>query len=186
MCHTRETGPAIVWQGGAVSPSPRSITLRPITPADHSFVLELNERNVELLAPMDESRLLQLIGWTDRADLVVVDDSPAGFVLTFAAGTAYDSENYRWFTERFGGDFYYLDRIVLDERFRRMGLGAFVYDALEERAASYSRMVLEVNSEPPNLPSLAFHERRGYVAVGELGDAKRVRLMSLELRGHRR
>lgn len=159
-----------------------SISLRPISPADHGFVLDLNERNVELLAPMDQARLAQLLGWADRADVVTVAGVPAGFVLTFPPGTAYDSENYGWFTARFGGDFYYLDRIVLDDSFRRMGLGAFVYDDLEQRAAAYSRMVLEVNSEPPNLPSLAFHERRGYVAVGELGDTKRVSLLSKELR----
>lgn len=159
-----------------------SISLRPISPADHPYVLDLNERNVALLAPMDQARLVQLLGWADRADVVTVEGAPAGFVLTFPPGTAYDSENYGWFTERFGGDFYYLDRIVLDDSFRRMGLGAFVYDALEQRAAAYSRMVLEVNSEPPNLPSLAFHERRGYVPVGELGDTKRVSLLSKELR----
>ena len=34
--------------------------LRPITPADHADVLALNERNVELLAPIDEARLVEL------------------------------------------------------------------------------------------------------------------------------
>lgn len=159
-----------------------SLTLRPIEPADHAAVLDLNERNVELLAPMDEHRLGQLLGWADRADVVDLAGEVAGFVLTFAPGTAYDSEYYEWFGNRFGVDFYYLDRIVLDDRFRRRGLGGFVYDEIEHVAAAYSRLTLEVNSLPPNLPSLAFHRRRGYHDVGEIGDhLKRVTLMAKEL-----
>ena len=31
-------------------------------------------------------------------------------------------------------------------------------------------MTLEVNVDPPNHGSLAFHQRRGYVEVGRLGE----------------
>ena len=44
------------------------------------------------------------------------------------------------------------------------------------------RMTLEVNVDPPNLGSLAFHERRGYVEVGRLGEPGHVvGLMAKEL-----
>jgi uncharacterized protein len=97
------------------------------------------------------------------------DGAFAGFVVTFAPGTPYDSENYRWFADRHS-DFYYLDRIVLDESFRRRGLAGIVYDELETVAKRYGRMTLEVNLVPRNEASLAFHERRGYAEVGRLGD----------------
>lgn len=156
-------------------------TLRPITPADHAFVLDLNERNVDLLAPMDEARLRRLLGWADRAEVVLHEGRRAGFVLTFAPGTDYDSENYRWFSRELGDGFYYLDRIVLDDGFRRVGLGRTVYDEMERTAAAWSRMVLEVNVDPPNEPSLAFHRGRGYVELGRLGDdGKVVALMAKE------
>ena len=153
--------------------------LRPIEPRDHAAVLELNHRNVELLAPMDEQRLAQLMTWADRADVIQAQtEAVAGFVFTFAPGTAYDSENYRWFGEHWGDGFYYLDRIVLADSHRRLGLGRQVYDELEQVAAAYGRMVLEVNVEPANEPSLAFHYARGYVDVAELGEpGKRVVLM---------
>jgi len=152
--------------------------LRPLEPRDHARVLDLNARNVELLAPMDEPRLAQLLGWTHRADAITLDGAVAGFVLTFAPGTAYDSANYRWFGEHLGEEFYYLDRIVLDDAFRRRGLGARVYEELEATAAAYGRMVLEVNVEPPNEPSLAFHRARGYADLAVLGDAgKKVLLL---------
>ena len=146
--------------------------LRPVTDADAPDVLALNERNVELLAPMDGARLGQLRRWADRFDVLESDGEFAGFVVTFEPGTPYDSENYRWFTERHGGHgFYYLDRIVLHEDFRRQGLGGFVYDALETVATRHGRVALEVNVVPRNDASLAFHERRGYVEVGRLGDS---------------
>jgi predicted GNAT superfamily acetyltransferase len=158
-------------------------TLRPVEDADHPFVLDLNHRNVELLAPMDEARLRQLLAWADRAAVIGYDGRDAGFVLTFAPGTPYDSENYRWFTAELGRDFYYLDRIVLDDDFRRVGLGRAVYDELEHHAATaYSRMALEVNVEPPNEASLAFHRRRGYREVGRLEQGgKKVAMMVLDL-----
>jgi len=151
--------------------------LRPIEPRDHAAVLELNAHNVELLAPLDEARMAQLMGWTDRADVIEVEGDVAGFVFTFASGTAYDSSNYRWFSEN-REEFYYLDRIVLADTHRRLGLGRRVYDELEQVAADYGRMVLEVNVEPANEPSLAFHRARGYVDLAQLGEpGKKVVLM---------
>lgn len=144
-------------------------SLRPITEADVSAVLALNHRFVDLLSPLDAERLLRLVGLADHADVVEVDGAVAGFVLTIAPGAAYDSENYRWHAERFGAAFYYLDRIVIAEEMRRRGLAGFVYDAMEEAARPFRRMTLEVNVDPPNAGSLAFHERRGYVEVGRLG-----------------
>jgi predicted GNAT superfamily acetyltransferase len=148
---------------------PPSTVLRPITPEDHDAVLAWNEAHVDLLAPLDEARLLALLGWGDLGCVLVQDGRDVGFVLTFASGTAYDSENYRWFSARHRR-FYYLDRIVLHEGFRRRGLGGFVYDEIEKVATPYGRLALEVNLVPRNDPSLAFHEGRGYVEVGRLGD----------------
>jgi uncharacterized protein len=122
---------------------------------------------------MDEERLHELRALADRFDVLEVDGAFAGFVVTFAPGAAYDSENYRWFAARHRS-FYYLDRIVLHEDFRRRGLGGFVYDEMERVAAPYQRLDLEVNLVPRNEVSLAFHARRGYVEVGRLGDEDHV------------
>jgi predicted GNAT superfamily acetyltransferase len=147
--------------------------LRPLRDTDVADVLTLNEANVVKLAPMDEARLHELRALADRFDVLEVDGAFAGFVVTFAPGAAYDSENYRWFAARHRS-FYYLDRIVLHEDFRRRGLGGFVYDEMERVAALYQRLDLEVNLVPRNEVSLAFHARRGYVEVGRLGDEDHV------------
>ena len=145
-------------------------SLRPATDADVAAILALNARNVVKLAPMDAARLEELRGLADRVDVVDVDGGFGGFVITFGPGTTYDSDNYRWFTDRHGDGFYYLDRIVLHEDFRRRGLGGFVYDEVEAIARKHGRMALEVNLVPRNDASLAFHRARGYVEVGRLGD----------------
>jgi predicted GNAT superfamily acetyltransferase len=147
--------------------------LRPLRDTDVADVLTLNDRNVVKLAPMDEAKLHQYRDSADRFDVLDLDGAFAGFVITFAPGATYDSENYRWFSDRHGtSGFYYLDRIVLHEGFRRRGLGGFVYDEIEKIATPYGRLSLEVNLVPRNEASLAFHGTRGYREVGRLGDAE--------------
>jgi predicted GNAT superfamily acetyltransferase len=143
--------------------------LRPLRETDVADVLTLNEAEVVALSPMDERRLHELRASADRFDVLDVDGAFAGFVVTFGPGTAYDSDNYRWFADRHDR-FYYLDRIVLHADFRRRGLGGFVYGEIERAAAPYGRLCLEVNLEPRNDASLAFHAGRGYAEVGRLGD----------------
>jgi predicted GNAT superfamily acetyltransferase len=138
--------------------------------------------NVTALAPMDLTRLRELDPIADRFDVVDVDGEFGGFVITFAPGAPYDSENYLWFAERYEDRFYYLDRIVLSDLFRRQRLGSFVYDEVEHVAAKYDRLTLEVNLEPRNDASLAFHLGRGFTEVGRLGDDTHlVSLMAKEL-----
>jgi hypothetical protein len=141
-----------------------------VTDADVADVLDLNQAEVAMLAPMDARRLGELRRWAHRFDVVEVDGTFAGFVVTFAPGSAYDSENYRWFSDRLGDRFYYLDRFVLLPEHRRRGTGGRVYDQLESVASAYGRMALEVNLVPRNDASLAFHASRGYVELGRLGD----------------
>jgi uncharacterized protein len=143
--------------------------LRPLRDTDVADVLALNEANVTNLAAMDEAKLHELKNIADRFDVLDVDGGFGGFVITFAQGAPYDSDNYRWFGARHRR-FYYLDRIVLHESFRRRRLGTFVYDEIEQVAAPYGLLALEVNLVPRNDASLAFHAGRGYVEVGRLGD----------------
>ena len=63
-----------------------------------------------------------------------------------------------------------------------MGLGSAVYDVVEDDALRAGQLTLEVNAEPPNPASLAFHARRGYREVGRLGGpGKTVSLMAKRL-----
>ena len=150
--------------------SPGPGVVRPLEERDVPAVLALNQLEVEKLAPMDEDKLREIQELADRFDVVELDGEFVGFVITVPPGTDYDSANYRWYAGQFGDEFYYLDRVVMTESTRGRGLGTQVYDALEARAAAYGRLALEVNIDPPNEVSLAFHTSRGYRSVGEVTD----------------
>ena len=72
---------------GFVHLSPEGV-LRPVAETDVPPVLGLNERNVEMLAPMDEARLRELREIADRFDVVDLDGAFAGFVITCGPGTS--------------------------------------------------------------------------------------------------
>jgi predicted GNAT superfamily acetyltransferase len=152
---------------GSEAATPRSLTLRPITDADRTFVLELNAESVHFLAPMDDEHLGYLLEEATFAEIAERAGQRVGFVLLFASGTGYDGLNYAWFTDRYD-DFLYLDRIVVSSAHRRAGHASAIYDLVEAR---HPRIALEVNTVPPNLASLEFHHGRGYRPVGERSSA---------------
>jgi predicted GNAT superfamily acetyltransferase len=141
--------------------------LRQITRADWPTLLELNASSVRELSELDEQRLESLLSWAERGVAVENRGAIVAFAVAIAPGAPYDSDNYRWFGGRFER-FLYLDRIVVSDAMRRRGIGGRLYDEMEATAASFERMVCEVNLHPPNEASLAFHSSRGYVEVGRL------------------
>jgi hypothetical protein len=156
--------------------------LREVKRADWPALLALNLASVRELSELDEERLEEILSWTHRSLVVERAGEVVAFALVIAPGTAYDSRNYRWFGERYER-FLYLDRIVVADGQRRRGIATRLYDAMEETAAPFERMVCDVNVRPPNDASLAFHGARGYLEVGRLahGSEKVVALMSKEL-----
>ena len=140
--------------------------LEPLESADHDDVLALNERHQHLTAPMNLERLLRLDD-VGTVEVLRHDGRFAGFVVTVASGAAYAGENFAWYAERYDS-FCYLDRIIVHEDALRRGLAGRVYDEVEARTARWAPLlVLEVNVEPPNEASLAFHAGRGFEHVGE-------------------
>ncbi|MGI8434076.1 MAG: GNAT family N-acetyltransferase [Nocardioidaceae bacterium] len=142
--------------------------LRTVTGDDVDQVLALNAQSVTELSPMGRDELSTYLQMPATCLVCESDDRQvAAFALAFEPLTAYGSINYGWHAERFD-DFLYLDRIAVHPNFRRQGLASLLYDEMEQRATSHARMVCEVNSDPPNPASLAFHLGRGYIEVGHL------------------
>jgi predicted GNAT superfamily acetyltransferase len=155
---------------------------RELARADWPTVLELNEASVRELSPLDETRLQYILDLAHAAFVVDREGEVAAFAIAIAPGTPYDSANYRWFAERYEC-FLYLDRIAVGAAHRRHGLGALLYDAMEEAARPFGQMVCDVNVKPRNDASLGFHAARGYQDVGRLehGQVKTVALMRKQL-----
>jgi predicted GNAT superfamily acetyltransferase len=160
----------------------RLIAVRNGAARDRAAVLSLNNAATPHVNELTERSL----GWiVDHADYFRVAEDEAGltgFVLALRSGLEYWSLNYRWFGDR-GGDFLYLDRIVVAERARRLGVGRALYDDIGRFASGkWPLIALEVNLRPPNPGSLAFHERLGFRRVGvreEDGGTKAVAMMEL-------
>jgi predicted GNAT superfamily acetyltransferase len=150
-------------------PTPRP-TLRPYRDRDLDALVAVNDAAYPAVPITPAAELAELIGMSSVA--VVVDDgAAAGFVLGMPPGLAYQSENYLFFSARareHGTTFVYVDRIVLAAHLRGRALGPQLYDAVfdEARRVGADEVLCEVNLEPPNPGSLAFHTRLGFVEVG--------------------
>jgi len=153
-----------------VSDSTPRPALRPYRDRDLDALVAVNDAAYPAVPITPAAELAELIGMSSVA--VVVDDgAAAGFVLGMPPGLAYQSENYLFFSARareLGTTFVYVDRIVLAAHLRGRGLGPQLYEAVfdEARRVGAHEVLCEVNLEPPNPGSLAFHTRLGFVEVG--------------------
>lgn len=144
------------------------MVIRPVNKLDHPFILRVNEENVEVLSPMDAEKLDYFSKCAEMLYIALVDDVPAAFLIVLREGVdSYSSENYRWFSKNYE-KFLYIDRIVIDEPFRRMGLGKKLYDEVFTHAKNtgVSYVTAEIDTEPYNETSLGFHRSIGFREVG--------------------
>jgi predicted GNAT superfamily acetyltransferase len=150
---------------------PPPVSLRPVRNTDSSQLLELNSAAVPAVNDLDPGQLDALLAAAHSAVAVVADTEPntvLGFAILFAAGADYASENYRWFSGR-SARFLYLDRIVVAPEHRGRGLGSLLYSAVFDAARGIGAEVVfcEVNLQPPNPGSLAFHDHLGFTEIGQ-------------------
>ena len=144
--------------------------------------LALNNAHATELSWQDEHSFAHLIRHAFHARWT---PDRAAFLIAFDERADYASENFRWFRDRFSR-FVYVDRVVVAPAHRGKGLARMLYADLFEavRAAGQSLVVCEVNSDPPNPASDAFHDALGFVEVGQAvlaGKGKVVRYLSCDV-----
>jgi predicted GNAT superfamily acetyltransferase len=144
---------------------------QPLGPAETSAasligrrVLALNNEHAAELSWLDADRLVELVG---RAFLALRIGAVDAFLLAFDQDADYDSPNFLWFRARYPR-FIYVDRVVVASSARGRGHARRLYDELFRHAlaAGHERVVCEVNREPPNPASDAFHAALGFAEVG--------------------
>ncbi|MDP3897291.1 MAG: GNAT family N-acetyltransferase [Mesorhizobium sp.] len=156
--------------------------LEPITPPLLPAVLALNNAHAAELSWLEPERLAKLVGEAYLAPRIGELDA---FMLAFDQDADYDSENFLWFKARYPR-FAYVDRVVVAPHARGRGLARLLYTDLFARAtaAGHTIIACEVNSDPPNPGSDAFHAAMGFSEVGAAaiyGGARSVRYFTRPL-----
>ena len=142
-------------------------------------VLALNNAHAAELSLLDASKLGALLESAFYARRVGSVDA---FLLAFDENATYDSPNYLWFRDRYPR-FVYVDRVVVAPAARRCGWARLLYADLFRHAIEvrHDLVVCEVNADPPNPASDAFHAALGFSEVGRAAihrGSKTVRYLS--------
>jgi predicted GNAT superfamily acetyltransferase len=139
------------------------VALLPVSPTVEPAVLALNNAHAAELSWLDNGRLTLLLRQAFHARRIGEVD---GFLLAFDENAAYDSPNYLWFRQRYRR-FVYVDRVVVAPGARGRGYAGLLYADLFDRAgqAGHDIVVCEVNCDPPNPASDAFHTMQGFAEV---------------------
>ena len=144
--------------------------VRNIEIADLPRVLEINNANTPGVSELTFTELETDL--ENSLHALAIDNEQGevcAFCITFDPGAPDAGANHRWFSERYES-FVYLDRIAIDSNHQNHGLGAKLYQAVEQKmlqSAEHSMLCCEVNLEPPNPGSLRFHKRIGFTEVGQ-------------------
>ena len=145
-------------------------------------LLMLNNAHARSLSWLEPERLCHLVEAAFFAGRVGEAD---GLLIAFDQDADYDSPNYLWFQARFPR-FVYVDRVAVAAEARGWGIAKRLYLKLFSLAAHalHDKIVCEINLNPPNPESDAFHAALGFREVGSgliHGGQKTVRYMARPL-----
>lgn len=163
-------------------PASSPFPIRPIEPADEAALLLLNNAHAEELSWLEPEALRTMVGNAFAARCIGAVEA---YLLAFDQDGDYDSPNFLWFRERYPR-FVYVDRVCVDPSARGRGHARRLYEDLfaAAGAAGHEVVVCEVNAEPPNPASDAFHAALGFAEVGSAaihGGKKTVRYFARQL-----
>ncbi|MER9326463.1 GNAT family N-acetyltransferase [Mesorhizobium sp. M0488] len=144
-----------------VSPAPISR----VSAEDEAAILALNNEHAAELSWLEPERLTFLLSEAFYARRIGDLDA---FIMTFDQEAGYDSPNFLWFCERYER-FVYVDRVVVAAQARGRGHARRLYQDLFDHAerAGHTLVTCEVNTDPPNPASDAFHATLGFAEVGD-------------------
>ncbi len=140
-----------------------AVTVRDAAPGDEEFILALNAASTPAVGDMTADDYREIAGWAYRVLIAEAGGKPAGFLILIRPGSDYPSDNYGWFEEQFDHHLY-VDRIAVSKAAWGQGVGRSLYEEAMRIAAATGekRLTAEVNEDPPNPESMAFHAKLGF------------------------
>lgn len=133
---------------------------------DATAILLLNNTHAKETSALDDASLTTLLGMAFYAR--GIDRGATALLIALEHNAAYVNPNFMWFKAS-RESFVYIDRIIVSNSGRGRGLARVLYEDLVAAAkrAGHDRVVCEVNNEPPNPVSEAFHVAMGFEEVGQ-------------------
>lgn len=140
-----------------------ALSVRDAGEGDEDFILALNAVCTPAVGDMTRDKYRQLRSWSYRVLISEAGGVPAGFMILIRPRSAYPSDNYGWFEKTFPRHLY-VDRIAVADTARGLGVGRALYEYALGLAAELGeeRVTAEVNEDPPNPESMAFHATLGF------------------------
>jgi len=133
---------------------------------DPNLLLDINNAAVPDVNELTAAKAQWLVDHVVTPGVARIDGRPAGMVVVLSDHCGYDSDYYRWFTERYE-NFLYIDRVIVAASARGQGVARSLYAEIDRIAqARQMAIVADVYSNPPNVPSLALHRAMGYQEIG--------------------
>lgn len=128
-------------------------------------MLALNQAHRIETSPLTPVELQALLAQAFHVG--IRDQGRDAFLIALDQDSLSASPNFQWFKTRYRR-FVYVDRIIVAPAQRGRGLARSVYEELFAAAAhsGHALICCEVNIEPPNAASDAFHEALGFTEVG--------------------
>jgi predicted GNAT superfamily acetyltransferase len=133
--------------------------------------LSLNNDHAKETSLQDRASLAALIDMAFYAR--GLDGGATALLIALDHHAAYDNPNFNWFRRRLAESandkFIYIDRVIVANEARGLGIARRLYLDLFDHAerAGHCRIVCEVNLEPPNPASDAFHATMGFIEIGQ-------------------
>jgi len=139
-----------------------------VSQADLPDMLAMNQAARSDIASQTLPRMRRLLDIASYFRMAVYDGKKAGFLIALLQDADYQQPGFKWFHENFDA-FLYIDRVVVDSRFRGHGIGKVFYADVQSYAESLAPcLACEIPLQAGNEISLLFHGTLGFHEVGQM------------------
>ena len=138
-----------------------------VNKSDLDYLILLNQKSLPKVSSIDLVGMTYFLGNSSYFKIIRNNDHPVGFLIGLMPGKDYSSENYVWINKRYNS-FIYIDRVIIDKKYRHMGIGSYFYNHLAKTyCGKVNSLICEVNILPYNKPSINFHKKYGFKEIGQ-------------------
>ncbi len=144
-----------------------TLAIRDVREHELDSVLALNNAVGPRILALDATRLRWFFAQASYFRVAEIDGVIAGFLIALRENVDYSSPNFLWFRERYP-EFAYIDRIVIAQPYRGLGLGKVFYcDVTSYAELRVPLLTCEVFLEPRDDVAVLFHGTYGFNEVGQ-------------------